>query len=369
MKHWFSDTLSKRLFVLMWLALVASHLAGFAATHALVAASGKAVASGSGLTAFPSLPPTPGVPQMRGGADAGPQLPMQVLLLDYGIRMLVIAMAAWWGSRWLAAPMRRLVAASSSLGGSVVAEAPPPVLDERRGTREVREAAQVFNTMARRLSGQFRARGLMVAAISHDLRTPLTRLRMRIDEIGGDALAHQRSVADIHEMNELIDTVLGAFRGDAFGSAEPLQDTSVGSLVQSLTDDLVEQGAQVHLSLPEGSRSAAVARAEPAALRRVVTNLLSNALRYAGAAEVSVQTAGKHVRIVIDDSGPGIAAAHLESVFEPFYRVDPSRSRHTGGAGLGLYIARELALRQGALLSLANRPGGGLRAEISLPRA
>ena len=209
----------------------------------------------------------------------------------------------------------------------------------------------------------------MVAAMSHDLRTPLTRLRLRIDGMDTDAVVQQRSADDIREMNELIDTVLGVFRGDALGSAEPLQDTSIGTLVQSLTDDLVEQGAQVQLSLPQGSDGAAVARAEPAALRRVVTNLLSNALRYAGAAEVSVQAAGKHVRIVIDDTGPGIAPAHLESVFEPFYRVDPSRNRHTGGTGLGLYIARELSQRQGALLSLANRPGGGLRAEICLPRA
>ena len=368
MMHWFSDTLSKRLFALMWLALVASHLAGFAAVHSLVAESGGILGSGSGLSTFPSLPPTPGVPAMR-GADAVLRLPMQVLLLDYGVRMLVIALAAWWGSRWLAAPMRRLVAASGSLGSSVMVEAAPPVLDERRGTREVREAAHVFNVMARRLSAQFRARGLMVAAMSHDLRTPLTRLRLRIDGMDTDAIVQQRSADDIREMNELIDTVLGVFRGDALGSAEPLQDTSIGTLVQSLTDDLVEQGAQVQLSLPQGSDGAAVARAEPAALRRVVTNLLSNALRYAGAAEVSVQAAGKHVRIVIDDTGPGIAPAHLESVFEPFYRVDPSRNRHTGGTGLGLYIARELSQRQGALLSLANRPGGGLRAEICLPRA
>ncbi|CAN5756502.1 HAMP domain-containing sensor histidine kinase [soil metagenome] len=359
------DTLGKRLFALIWVALVASHLAGYAVVHAAVMLSGKST-GGAAMAPLPSLQPTPGVPEWHGVAEV--DLPAQLLLLDYGVRILVIALAAWWGSRWLAAPMRELVAASRRLNDALTDAAKPAELDEHRGTREVRESARVFNLMARRLRQQFRARGLMVAAMSHDLRTPLTRLRMRIDAIGGDPELQQRSADDVQEMNRLIDTVLGVFRGDALGTPEPLQDTAVHALVQSLVDDLAEQGLAVLLAPPDGAATDAVARSEPEALRRVIDNLVSNALSYAGAAEVSIHADPTEVCIVVEDRGLGIAEADLEAVFEPFYRVEGSRNRATGGAGLGLYIARELTQRQGARIALANRPGGGLRAEVGLPR-
>lgn len=387
MKTMLRDTLAKRLFLLMWFALVVSHLAGYLSVHALYVPPERASAIGA-VSVFPGLPPTPGVPHARqraqpsnAGADvhrtqegtsaAGIDLPLQGLLLDYGVRIGIIALAAWVGSRWLAKPMRDLVAASRSLGNSAMGDRASPVLDDRRGTREVREAAQVFNAMARRLRDQFRTRDLMVAAMSHDLRTPLTRLRMRLDAMNGplSPALRERSIDDVREMDRLIGTVLGVFRGDMLGAPESLQDTALVALVQSLVDDMVEQGQAVSVSAPAHNDGTDVVRVEPAALRRVVGNLVGNAVRYAGAAEVSVRVAAHEIRIVVDDRGPGVPPEHLETVFEPFFRVESSRNRDTGGAGLGLYIARELALRQGAQVFLSNRAGGGLRAEVVLQRA
>lgn len=380
MKALLGDTLAKRLFLLMWVALVASHLAGYLVVHAVYLPAGHgapARAPGAGVSAFPGLPPTPGVPDARANAQAtetgtatGVDLPLEGLLLDYGVRIAVIALAAWLGSRWLSRPVRNLVAASRVLGGSVVGGRPSPALDERRGTREVREAAQVFNTMARRLHEQFRTRGLMVAAMSHDLRTPLTRLRMRFGAPDNrmDEALQQRCVDDIREMDALIDTVLGVFRGDALGTPQALQDTAVVALVQSLADDMAEQGQAVGLTVPPPGQGSDVVRAEPAALRRVIGNLVGNAVRYAGRADVSVRIAAGEIAVVVDDRGPGIPSAQLDAVFEPFFRLEPSRNRDTGGTGLGLYIARELALRQGAHIRLSNRAGGGLRAEVVLSR-
>lgn len=372
-RRWLADTLARRLFLLMWAALIASHLAGYATVKGVLTMAGHELDKNAQMAPLPSLPPTPGVPEVRSttrsSEDSGPEVPTRILLLDYGVRILVIALAAAWGSRWLAAPVRELAAASRTLNEHLSDSAEPVELDEHTGTREVREASQVFNLMARRLRQQFRARGLMVAAISHDLRTPLTRLRMRIDAMGGDRQLAQRSVDDIQEMDRLIDTVLEVFRGDALGPPEPPHELAIGALVQAVVDDRVEQGQPIEAPAASGEAMQARVRAQPDALRRVIDNLLSNALRYAGAAHVSVHATPGEIRIAVEDSGPGIDPAQLEAVFEPFYRVEASRNRNTGGAGLGLYIARELAHRQGATVTLANRPEGGLRAELVVPRA
>ncbi len=371
--YWFTDTLAKRLFLLMWAALVASHLAAFAAVHLLHFERGTPAR----LPVFPSLPPTPGLPQAQREPPPGPPppdgpgqpppqaagLPADALLLDYGVRLLVIALAAWFGSRWVAAPVRRLVQASQTLSETLGGQEPLPALDEHSGSQEVREAARVFNRMARELQRQFSERGLMMAAISHDLRTPLTRLRMRLETMDAAPALRERSVADIREMNGLIDTVLALFRSQT-QAAEPLQDTDIDALLQALSDDLVEQGQPVAYTA-----APAIARARPLALRRVLGNLLGNALRYGGGADIRVESRGRQVCIRIDDAGPGIPPAQLEAVFQPFYRLEGSRSRDTGGMGLGLYIARDLMQRQGGSLQLINRPEGGLRAELLLPLA
>jgi signal transduction histidine kinase len=298
--------------------------------------------------------------------DRGPfrGLSNKALMLDYGIRLLVTALAAWLASRWLAKPMRELVQASRALGQSLHKQDRLPLLDEHRGTLEVRETAQVFNAMARQLRRQFNERGLMVAAISHDLRTPLTRLRMRLETLDIEEQQRVRSVEDIHEMNALVDAVMELFRGDSPGAVEDMQDLDLGALAQSMVDDLAEQGQAVSFEM---KGEAVVARGQPMALRRVLGNLIGNALRYGGQADVHVGRDGRGAWVHVCDKGPGIPPDKIEAVFEPFYRLEDSRNRHTGGVGLGLYIARELTQRQGGELSLTNRPSGGLMAELRLP--
>ena len=417
MKALLADTLFKRLFALMWLALVVSHAVAFL----VVTRNG----GGGRLPTFPSLPPfsftqraasmpqdmpsppgrpgdaappnwrdgpggpgdahgpgappplpdrggmgapppmPPNGPTGAGGPDAPAQglgLPTSAAVLDYGIRLLIIGLAAWFGARWLSAPMRRLQAASRTLGQSLARNEAPPQVDERAGTVEVREAAHVFNEMSRQLSDQVHSRALLVAAISHDLRTPLTRIRMRLESGESDPLT-ARSIADIHEMDDLIESALEVFRG-AGGHEEPSQVTDVNALVQAIVDDLADLGQPVSVR-----GEPAPAPVQSAGLRRVVSNLVNNALRYGKRADVSVLSSGDAVHIVIEDQGPGIPAAQLDAVMKPFYRLDASRSRLTGGSGLGLYIARDLVARQGGVLTLANRAEGGLRATIELKRA
>lgn len=393
MKRWFTiDTLAMRLFVLMWIALVASHLLAFTAVRLVFAPEGGPGWSLGGLPMpRPALPPVPvgpgpepggfgqppkGGPDFeppRGDGDTAmrpPPPPRQrfgglsgpVLWLDYGVRLAVIALAAWIASRWLAAPVRRMAGASHALGDALAHGAMLPVLDETRGTREVREAARVFNRMSRQLQEQFQARGLMIAAISHDLRTPLTRLRMRLESMNGDVELTQRSAEDIREMNALINTVLSVFRGEGADGGASLQRVDVGALLQAQIDDLAEQGQPVSFDGGIG-----VTQADPAALSRVLDNLIGNAVRYGGRADVSLQARGDRLCITVDDAGRGVPPDQLEAVFQPFYRVDASRNRHTGGVGLGLYIARTLVERMDGTLTLQNRAEGGLRATLSLP--
>jgi len=397
----FGDTLARRIFLLLWVTLVAAQALAIGAVTWVRGDFNVARMPGA-----PTLPPLPGLmrgpqgqpPQQPGSSDLHePALPGDLpppageprdfehepppptpkgpwrgpfralsaweLTLDYGIRLLVTGLAAWIASRWLARPMRDLVRASQALGQSLHKQEPLPLLDERRGTLEVRESAQVFNAMARQLRRQFNERGLMVAAISHDLRTPLTRLRMRLETLDIEELQRQRSVEDIREMNALVDAVMELFRGDGPGAAEPLQDLDLGALAQALTDDLLEQAMPVRFEDPG---EPVLAKGQPMALRRVLGNLVGNAVRYGGSAEVRVGRDAQGVWLRVTDSGPGIPQAQLEAVFEPFYRLEESRNRHTGGAGLGLYIARELTLRQRGSLVLSNRPEGGLMAEVRL---
>jgi signal transduction histidine kinase len=292
------------------------------------------------------------------------------LALDYGIRLLVIALAAWWGSRWVSAPMQQLARAAETLGQELPSAQAPCTLDERRGTVEVRETAQVFNRMAQELQRQFQARSLLMAAISHDLRTPLTRLRMRLELLGLEPRVLERSVSDLRELNALVEQALALYQGHAL--QESAQTCDLDALLQSLCDDLAEQGQPIRYNSPaapdEAARKPAIGRVQPQALRRVLNNLISNALRYGGSAELQLlpqEPGGWQIRI--DDAGPGIPEAQLQAVFQAFYRLDSSRNRDTGGSGLGLYIAQELAAAMGAQLSLHNRPEGGLSARLSLP--
>jgi signal transduction histidine kinase len=366
MKGWWRDTLFMRLFLLMLAALLGSHLlAWFVVTRVVLPMGQPPVAQQQGSAAgqlpprppLGSLPPTPGLPSSTG--EPVPQgLPPLALLVDYGIRVLLIGAAAAWGARWLARPVQQMVRSARTLSDGVArGEAPAPI-DERQGAAEVRDASRVFNQMAGQLVEAFRGRGLLMAAISHDLRTPLTRMRIRLEGLLPDPRA-QRCVEDIREMNGLVDSAISVFRAED-GADEALQATDVMALVQSLADDLAETGQHVAL---QGHGVVALVR--PAALGRAVGNLIGNALRHGGSAEVTVLSLDGP-RILIEDRGPGIPNAQLQRVLEPFYRLDPSRSRDTGGSGLGLHIAQSLLRGQGATLTLSNQPTGGLRVEIRL---
>jgi protein-histidine pros-kinase len=293
------------------------------------------------------------------------------LWLDYGIRLLIIAVAAWGGARWLSRPMHRLSGAAVALSQALARGQPAPSLDEGRGTAEVREAAQVFNQMARQLQQQFDARGLHMAAVSHDLRTPLTRLRMRLTR-WPDATERQAAEADIHEMDELIGDTLAVLREQNDGSqARPI---AVAAFIQALSDDLADQGVHVACTLPPVDVRV---QAHPVALRRILGNLVGNALRHGGNAHVWATAVGQRVHMGVDDQGPGIPEAQLAQAFEPWMRLsdqggadvpsplmpNPSRTGH----GLGLAIARDLAQRDGGEVTLNNRAEGGLRAVLNLP--
>lgn len=377
MRSLWRDTLFKRLFLLIWAALVLSHFAAYTVVTGWHGSPPGPARAGSPTPTFPSLPPTPGVPQVAtqrhagmpdrppppgmappGAPQGAPSLPWHLLALDYLVRLVLIGAAAWWGAGWLTRPMRRLVKASSLLGASIRHGESPPMLDASHGTVEVTDAAAVFNTMASELSVQFRTRGLLISAISHDLRTPLTRMRMRLERMEASEPV-LKCIHDIRDMDQMIGSALDVFRN--VSQQEAPQTTDVYQLLQSVVDDMVETGAAVRFT-----GEPVVAAVQPLALRRAVENLLQNAVRYGERASVTLRL-GTEIDIWIDDHGPGIPEDQLASVFEPFYRLEPSRNRHLGGTGLGLYIARELVERQQGVLRLFNRREGGLRAVVSLP--
>ncbi len=379
---WLSDTLAKRLVWLMWATLVGSHLLAFGAFVATRSGSGGPPPHAQGperpegdvrpdpplraehrpgLPVFPSLPPTPGVPDS--GPGGGRSLPFWGLVLDYGVRLLVIALAAWAGARWLTQPLRRLAGATRRMADALRRGQATPRLDETAGPREVQALAHEFNRMSEQLQQEFQRRGLMVAAISHDLRTPITRLRMRLETQDDSPALRERAIDDLREMGALIDSVLTVFRPRAGQPDEALQPVSLGALLQAMVDDLVDQGQDVSF---EGGD--ATVRAQPLALRRVLDNLVGNALRYGQRARLRIVESATGHSVEVDDDGPGIPDAQQAAVFEPFVRLEGSRHRQTGGVGLGLYIARQLADDMGAQLSLRNREAGGLRVRLHWPR-
>ena len=380
------DTLFLRLFLLMWVTLVAAHLVAYTLSVPLSEPAGGASPLGrldpARLPVLPSLPPMgdpaagrapprgpgpggwpPGAlgpPGMEGraGPPGAPGAPAGrgFLWIDYLLRATVIAFGAALGARWLARPMRRLSGAAQALQQSLARGEAPPLLDERRGTVEVRDTARLFNRMAQRLREQFDARGLHLAAVSHDLRTPLTRLRLRLEAL--PPAEREAAAQDIAAIDALLDDTLAVLREQRAGEPERVD---LGALLQALADDLADQGLPVEL-LPLGPTT--LVRARPVALRRVLDNLVGNALRYGGNARLHARRDGGAVELCVDDDGPGIPPDQIDRAFEPWVRL---REQAGGGQGLGLAIARDLAERDGATLTLANRPEGGLRACLRLP--
>lgn len=276
------------------------------------------------------------------------------ILLTFLLSVLVIAPVAWWFARRLSAPFAAFAGAAERLGRDP--RAPPLTLT---GSAEVKGAAVAFNNMQERLRRYVEDRTAMVGAIAHDLRTPLTRMRFRIE--GAPDELRAKLAQDIEQMEAMVTAALG-FVHDATHTAERTK-LELASLVESIFDETAETGAQA--SIEPGDRIVVVG--DPLALRRMVTNLLENAVKYGGAARGRVFRAEGHAVIEIEDDGPGIPAAEMERVFEPFFRGEPSRSRETGGTGLGLAVVRSIARAHGGDVTLANRPGGGLTARVTLP--
>ena len=256
----------------------------------------------------------------------------------------------------MTAPLASLAVAAERLGRDVTA---PPIPET--GTIETRQASQAFNTMQARLRSLIENRTRMLAAISHDLRTPLTLLRLRAENIE-DRQERDKMLATIAEMNSMVQATLNFARDETV--AEPQRPTDLTSLLQSITDDMKDAGLPVTMEPAQPL----VYQCRSTALKRALTNLIENAVKYGKTAQAEFTATSKAIEITIDDEGPGIPESELNRVLEPFYRVEVSRSRETGGAGLGLALALAGVQAHGGRLVLSNRPSGGLRATVRLPR-
>jgi signal transduction histidine kinase len=276
------------------------------------------------------------------------------ILLWFVLSAVALAPAALWFARRLAAPISAFAAAAERLGRDP--KAPPLELD---GPAEVERAAIAFNEMQGRLRRYVEDRTDMVAAVAHDLRTPLTRLRFRIE--GAPEGLQNKMIADIDQMEAMISATM-AFVRDASYLAERRRLELV-SLVESVADEMAETGLDVTAEVGPP----VVIDGDPIALRRLVNNLLDNAVKFGACARARVYREDSTVIIEVDDDGPGIPEAERERVFEPFHRGEPSRSRETGGAGLGLAVVRSVARAHGGDANLQNRSEGGLRARAHLP--
>jgi signal transduction histidine kinase len=271
-------------------------------------------------------------------------------------QFISLIIAAWYGAKLLSRPIQRLSAAAERL--SVDLDSPP--LDES-GPREARQAASTFNLMQKRIREQVSQRARMLGAVSHDLRTPLSRLKLRLEQIEDTKLQGQMR-QDLNDMIDMLDATLSYLHEQR--TSETRHWLDVQALVESLSENAQDQGSDVQFS-----GSCAPLQVQPMALRSCLNNLIDNALRYAGTARVELADSRGALVIRVIDHGPGIAADKREAVFEPFFRLEGSRNRNSGGVGLGMTIAREAVERLGGHLSLEDTPGGGLTAVMWLPRA
>ncbi len=268
--------------------------------------------------------------------------------------LLLLTLAGVWIARRMTRPMAALATAADQVGRGEES----PILPER-GPREVRRTISAFNRMQERLQRQLCDRTLMLTAISHDLRTPITALRLRADYIE-DAEMREKTLATLAEMEGILTVTLDFARDET--AEERSRPVDLTSMLQSLCDDHAHLGGSCTFSGPERL----IIDCRPTAMRRALGNLIENAIDYGGEAQVALRQERDAVIIWVEDSGPGIPEGKLEQVFTPFCRLEQSRGRDTGGIGLGLALARTLIHAHGGELSLENRPEGGLRAIVRL---
>lgn len=231
---------------------------------------------------------------------------------------------------------------------------------DESGPIELQQAVRTFNRMREHLRSYIEERTRILAAITHDLKTPLTRVRLRLEQCEDERL-RARLAEDVAAMQMLVNEGLVLAR--SLDSGQPLQRIDLGALLQSLCDDAADAGWEVRFEGPYG----ALIAGRPEALQRSLLNLIDNAVKYGREAEVTLERSGENWQVLVRDRGPGIPEWHLDDVMQPFFRLETSRSRDTGGTGLGLPIAANLLAAQGGTLSLHNRPDGGLEARVRLP--
>ncbi|GAB4217689.1 MAG: hypothetical protein Fur007_20510 [Rhodoferax sp.] len=279
------------------------------------------------------------------------------VLIQLGLTLLLVAGATLLAVRQATQPLAQLARAAERLGHDLNA---PPLPEH--GSPEMRHAAHAFNTMQQRIRSLMQERERALAAVSHDLRTPLTRLRLRVDMVEDDALREQLD-RDIAAMAALIDTTLGYLRErNAQEAPRPLD---VNALLDSLIDDAAVQGRTV----ARQGQAQDFYLGRLSSLRRALQNLIDNAFKYgAHTVTLRVQDDAAELRLCVCDDGPGIAEQDLDRVTEPYYRADTARTRADGSVGLGLSIVRDVAQSHGGRLRLYNRPEGGLSACLHLPR-
>ncbi|NMZ95717.1 HAMP domain-containing protein [Pseudomonas panacis] len=284
------------------------------------------------------------------GLDEGARSVIVVLLV-----LISTALVTLVATRRLARPLQHFAQGARRFGADFRA---PPI--EPVGPHEIRQAILAFNGMQAQLRHFIQDRTQMLAAISHDLRAPLTRLRLR-GEFIEDADQQRRLFNDVDEMQAMINTALAFFRDDA--RLEQATQLDLAELLQTLIDDYRDQAIELAFSGPPRL----VYFGRPLGLKRVMTNLMDNAIHYGRAPEIELQQGPAEVVIRVLDRGPGIAAQYREQVFLPFYRLENSRNKSTGGVGLGLSTARAIVLEHGGTLTLSERQGGGLEAVVVLP--
>jgi signal transduction histidine kinase len=289
------------------------------------------------------LPPTPeGLPRR--------------LLLALAVLLAAVLLLSFFAVRWVTRPLHVLATAAEALGRDIRS----PKLPED-GPREIRQAAHAFNTMQDRLARFIEDRTRILAAMSHDLKTPITRMRLRADLMDDEDM-RRRFESDLKEMEAMVTHTLEFMRG--LGGDEARQPVDVMALLESLQSDNEAMGRWVRI---EGQARAPYVGVV-SLLKRCLGNLVDNAVLYGARATVKIEDTPGVLTIRVQDEGRGVPEAELERVFEPFYRLEGSRSRATGGTGLGLAIARNIARGHGGDITLRNLPGGGLEATLSLPR-
>lgn len=276
------------------------------------------------------------------------------LFLMLAILITAVLFISLLAVRWVTRPLTMLTLAAHKLGSNINQ---PPLLET--GPIEARNAASAFNSMQSRLQKFIVDRSRLLTAISHDLKTPITRLRLRAEMLDNP---EQRDsfIKNLDEMQLIASETLNFMRTD--DSHESLQAIDICALLEAISDDAAELGQQVIIEPCELKPC----YARPMALKRCIANLVENAIKYGGDARIATQDSELTLTIIISDSGPGIPQQDLIAVFEPFYRLETSRNRETGGSGLGLSIARNIALSHGGDLQLCNNPDGGLQAILTL---